>query len=331
MQDKDIVTYSSNMQNHLQEATVIKNTGSHYLLSKLPEWNPFPAILKGKLRLKNSKSTNPVSVGDRVLFESEYPLSETDVNAPASITEILPRKNMLVRKSANLSRESHVLAANIDTLYAVVSLYFPEIKLPFLDRVLVTCRFYGIPVTIVMNKTDLYRESAPEFTSRFLKIYRDAGYKIIETSVETGEGIDALKEDCKGQICLLTGESGVGKSSLINSLDPSLDLKTGEISESHLQGKHTTSFYEMFKLECGGFLIDSPGIRGFGLAEIDKNEIALYFPEMFKYSEHCKFSPCSHTHEPGCAVKEAVEKDEISAERYNSYLGMLEEDTKFRK
>ena len=304
------------------EATIVKNAGSHYLLSQLPDWEVFPAVLRGKIRLKASEITNPVAVGDRVRFDASV--------SPALITEILPRKNYVIRRSTNLSRQAHIIAANVDMAYLVVSLYFPEVKLPFLDRILVTCEVYGIPVTIVLSKTDLYRGEAQEQIDAFRSIYEGAGYPVVETSVRTGEGIDAIREACRGRINLFSGESGVGKSSLIKALDPALDPKIGTISTAHLQGRHTTSLYEMYPLASGGYVIDSPGLRGFGLVDLEKEEIARYFPEMLRAAEGCRFTPCTHTHEPGCAVKAAVEAGEISAERYASYLGMLEEDKKFR-
>ena len=313
------------------EATVVKNAGSHYLLSCLPDWTPFPAVLKGKIRLRNNESTNPVAVGDRVRFESATDsLSDISLKNPAQISEVLDRKNYLIRKSTNLSRQSHVIAANVDMAFAVVSLYFPEIKLPFLDRMLVTCEVYGIPVTIVLNKVDLYREEAPQAVADFIDIYTNAGYRVVCTSARTGEGVDELRSLTGGNVCLFSGESGVGKSSLIKALDPSLDPKIGRISDVHLQGKHTTSLYEMYRLRTGGWVIDTPGLRGFGLVNLEKEEISRYFPEMLKISEDCRFTPCTHTHEPGCAVKEAVEDGRISPERYSSYLGMIEEDRKFR-
>ena len=313
------------------EATVVKNAGSHYLLSCLPDWTPFPAVLKGKIRLRNNESTNPVAVGDRVRFESSSDiLSDISLKNPAQISEVLDRKNHLIRKSTNLSRQSHVIAANVDMAFAVVSLYFPEIKLPFLDRMLVTCEVYGIPVTIVLNKVDLYREEAPQAVADFIDIYTNAGYRVVCTSARTGEGVDELRSLTCGNVCLFSGESGVGKSSLIKALDPSLDPKIGRISDVHLQGKHTTSLYEMYRLRTGGWVIDTPGLRGFGLVNLEKEEISRYFPEMLKISEDCRFTPCTHTHEPGCAVKEAVEDGRISPERYSSYLGMIEEDRKFR-
>ena len=313
------------------EATVVKNAGSHYLLSCLPDWTPFPAVLKGKIRLRNNESTNPVAVGDRVRFESATDsLSDISLMNPAQISGVLDRKNYLIRKSTNLSRQSHVIAANVDMAFAVVSLYFPEIKLPFLDRMLVTCEVYGIPVTIVLNKVDLYREEAPQAVADFIDIYTNAGYRVVCTSARTGEGVDELRSLTCGNVCLFSGESGVGKSSLIKALDPSLDPKIGRISDVHLQGKHTTSLYEMYRLRTGGWVIDTPGLRGFGLVNLEKEEISRYFPEMLKISENCRFTPCTHTHEPGCAVKEAVEDGRISPERYSSYLGMIEEDRKFR-
>ena len=313
------------------EATVVKNAGSHYLLSCLPDWTPFPAVLKGKIRLRNNESTNPVAVGDHVRFESATDsLSDISLKNPAQISEVLDRKNYLIRKSTNLSRQSHVIAANVDMAFAVVSLYFPEIKLPFLDRMLVTCEVYGIPVTIVLNKVDLYREEAPQAVADFIDIYTNAGYRVVCTSARTGEGVDELRSLTCGNVCLFSGESGVGKSSLIKALDPTLDPKIGRISDVHLQGKHTTSLYEMYRLRTGGWVIDTPGLRGFGLVNLEKEEISRYFPEMLKISENCRFTPCTHTPEPGCAVKEAVEDGRISPERYSSYLGMIEEDRKFR-
>ena len=317
------------------EATVVKHTGSHYMLSCLPEWKLFPAVLRGKIRLKGSSATNPVAVGDVVTYEADIP-EGTDVTEnvtlenPAAITGVKPRKNYIIRKSTNLSRQSHIIAANLDRAFIIATIDFPEIKLPFLDRILVTCEVYNVPVTIVLNKVDLYRESHKEMLDAFHEIYEGAGYPVMEVSALTGEGIEDLREACKGHVSLFSGVSGVGKSSLIKALDPSLEPKVGEISEVHVQGKHTTTFYEMYSLASGGFIVDTPGLRGFGLVDLKKEEIALYFPEMLKASEDCRFTPCTHTHEPGCAVKEAVEAGEISYERYSSYLGMLDEEGKYR-
>lgn len=314
----------------MNEAVVVKHTGSHYLLTMLPEWNLFPAVLRGKIRLKGNTATNPVAVGDVVTFEygssseGEMPTPEN----PALITEVKPRKNYIIRRSANLSRQSHIIAANLDRAFIVVTMDFPEVKLPFLDRILVTCEVYGIPAVIVVNKTDLYDGALTARLEVFRRIYEGAGYPVMAVSAKTGEGVDGLRKMCDGSLSLFSGVSGVGKSSLIKALDPALDPKTGDISEAHLQGKHTTTFYEMYRLASGGYIVDTPGIRGFGLVDLAKEEIALYFPEMLKVSGGCRFTPCTHTHEPGCAVKAAVESGEISTERYVSYLGMLDEEGK---
>ncbi|MDE6870893.1 MAG: ribosome small subunit-dependent GTPase A [Bacteroidales bacterium] len=341
-------------------ATVVKHTGSHYLLTELPEWNLFPAVLRGKIRLKGSSATNPVAVGDTVSYEicgepaeGAEGITATTEN-PAVITEVHKRKNYIIRRSTNLSRQAHIIAANVDMAFIVITLDFPEVKLPFLDRLLVTCEVYNVPVTIVLNKCDLYGDEHRERLEAFHSIYEGAGYPIIEVSAKTGQGIARLREMLSGKtgtsahetqegtgesshgdgakphIALFSGVSGVGKSSLIKALDPALEPRVGDISEAHLQGKHTTTFYEMYNLESGGFIIDTPGIRGFGLVDIDRDEIALYFPEMLEASQECRFTPCTHTHEPGCAVKEAVESGRISVERYSSYLGMLDEEGKYR-
>lgn len=312
----------------MKTATIVKHTGSHYLLSCLPDWALFPAVLKGRIRLKGSSATNPVAVGDRVVFES--PSWPPTTENPAVIVSVMDRKNYVIRKSANLSRQSHIIAANIDKAFIVATLDFPEVKLPFLDRILVTCEVYDVHPVIVLNKTDLFRDAYAEQLKAFHDIYEGAGYRVMEVSALTGEGVTDLREACRDSVCLFSGVSGVGKSSLIKALDPSLELKIGEISQAHLQGRHTTTFYEMYPLSTGGFIIDTPGIRGFGLVDISPEEIALYFPEMLKASRECRFTPCTHTHEPGCAVKAAVEEGKISCERYYSYLGMLEEGKKYR-
>lgn len=307
-------------------ATIVKHTGSHYLLSELPLWEPFPAVIRGKLRLSGVKTTNPVAVGDRVEYAFDDENAET-----ATISRILPRKNGIIRKSTNLSRESHILAANLDRVFLIVTMILPETKLAFVDRFLLTCEAYGVHPVILINKMDLYEEDClKEQVEWFEQIYRGAGYEIIGISARKSLGIERVRELCKDSICLFSGSSGVGKSSLLKALDPSLNPKIGEISVSHLQGKHTTTFYEMHPLSSGGFVIDTPGIRGFGLVDISAEELSTYFPEMMKVMDGCRFKPCTHTHEPHCAVKQAVEDGRISAERYSSYLGMLEEETKYR-
>jgi len=317
--------------------TVVKHTGSHYLISELPTWDLHPVVIRGSLRLKGNATTNPIAVGDHVEYEMPLDLNG-EISGTGSISKILPRKNYIIRKSTNLSRQAHIIAANIDLAYLVVTLDFPETKWPFIDRFLVTCQAYNVPVKILLNKIDLYGESHRELINYFKEVYHDqAGYEIIEISATKGINIQRIKEECAKKdddnqvnISLFSGVSGVGKSSLIRALDPSIQLKTNNISSYHIQGKHTTTFYEMYKLETGGFIIDTPGIRGFGLIDVEKEEISTYFPEMFHIMNKCRFQPCTHTHEPGCAVKQAVENGEISYERYKSYLGMLDDESKYR-
>ena len=307
-------------------ATVVKHTGSHYLLSELPQWELFPAVIRGRIRLKGSNSTNPVAVGDLV----DYSIDTDSAEPMGNIEAIHPRRNYIIRRSANLSRESHIIASNLDRVFLIVTMAFPEVKQAFVDRFLVTCEAYRIPVVILINKTDLTREFMQEQTEDFENIYRGAGYEVMEVSARTGENIEALRDMCRDSVSLFSGVSGVGKSSLIKALDPTLEVRTGEISLSHLQGKHTTTFYEMHPLSSGGFIIDTPGIRGFGIVDIEKEELSTYFPEMLRVMDDCRYKPCTHTHEPGCAVKQAVDDGLISLERYNSYLGMLEDERKYR-
>lgn len=308
-------------------------------MAHLPEWDLFPAVLRGKIRLKGSSATNPVAVGDRVVYELPVKEGTTDQcqpmeDCPAVITKVVERQNYIIRKSTNLSRQSHIIAANLDRAFLVVTLDFPQVKLPFLDRLLVTCEVYNVQPTIVLNKCDLYGPEHQDMLEAFHSIYEGAGYPVLEVSAKTGQGIDELRGlvagDKPASVSLFSGVSGVGKSSLIKALDPALEPRVGEISDAHEQGRHTTTFYEMYKLATGGFIVDTPGIRGFGLVDLKPEEIALYFPEMLKAAQDCRFTPCTHTHEPGCAVKAAVEEGEISYERYSSYLGMLDEETKYR-
>jgi len=304
-----------------EEGTVVKH---QYLVSKLPHWNVVTCVLKGKLRLKDSHTTNPVAVGDRVVYETEDGVTGV-------IKEVYPRRNYIIRKSTNLSRQAHIIASNLDQVFLIVTLDFPKTKLEFIDRFLVTCEAYKVPVKILLNKADLYTDEFEAETERFYEIYgKSVGYEIIQTSGLTGLNLNEVRERCKDKLTLFSGVSGVGKSSLINALDPDLALKTGDISDYHKMGKHTTTFYEIHPLESGGFIIDTPGIKGFGLLEMKPEELSHYFPEMLRILEKCRFTPCTHTHEPGCAVKAAVETGEILEERYYSYLSMLEDEEKYR-
>ncbi|MFA5768689.1 MAG: ribosome small subunit-dependent GTPase A [Bacteroidales bacterium] len=312
-------------QQVFQNATVIKQTGSLYRLTFLPQWDPFTAVLSGKLRLKGDKLTNPVAVGDKVNGYRQ-PAGNGKENH-AVISEILPRKNYLIRKSVNLSRQAHIIAANIDWAYILLSATEPETPFQFIDRFLVTCQAYRVPVTLIINKTDELqwaRDYAPQ-AAHIRDLYQKAGYPVMEVSAKTGEGTDKLTHQLKDKISLFSGISGVGKSSLANKLDTSLHLKTAPISQAHLTGKHTTTFYEMHPLQSGGYIIDSPGIRGFGLLEITKEELSHYFPEIFAVSANCRFNGCLHAEEPDCAVRDAVKQGLIPAERYESYLKMLED------
>ena len=333
-EDIEMAQSSANSAAKQGRAVVVKHTGSHYLLSQLPEWKPFVAVVKGKLRLAESSYTNPIAVGDLVEYESE------DGGLSCSIKGVLPRRNCLVRRSVNLSRQNHIIAANIDMAFLTVTLALPQVKLQFVDRFLVTCQAYDVPVTILLNKADMYRgdEGSQELANQelaqvaagFVELYQKAGYRVVETSVATGYNIELVRELCKDKVVLFSGQSGVGKSSIINALDKNLKLKTAEISKAHRQGRHTTTFYQMHPIGSGGFVIDSPGIRGFGLVNFQKEELSNFFPEMLAVESRCKYTPCTHTHEPGCAVKEAVEEGEISTLRYESYISMLEEDGKYR-
>jgi len=293
--------------------TVVKHTGSHYLVSPIPLWKPIPCVVRGKIRLKESATTNPIAVGDKV--------EATD----GVITAVHARTNYIIRRSTNLSRQEHIIAANIDVACLIVTMILPETRWEFIDRFLMTCEAYKVPVVIVLNKIDLHRQVASEVAARFKEVYEGAGYAVWETSAFTGEGLARLREAIQGKVALFSGVSGVGKSTLINALDPNLRLRTGDLSESHLMGRHTTTFYEMFPV-AGGFVIDSPGIKGFGLVEVDKAEVYHFFPEFFKTAAGCRYNPCTHTHEPDCAVLAALKQGQISAERYQSYVKILEEE-----
>ena len=300
---------------------VVQSTGSWYEV--LAEGRRVQCRIRGKLRLKGVRSTNPVVVGDEVECL-------TDEQGSHLITAIRPRRNYVIRRASNLSKESHIIAANIDHALLMVTLRQPETALEFVDRFLVTCEAYKVPVTILLAKIDLARQH-PEAVEEFYSIYQKAGYKIVEVSATEGEGIETVRELLRGKTTLLSGNSGVGKSTLVAAVEQGLDIKTGEISQSHHKGKHTTTFSTMYPLAEGGYIIDTPGIKGFGLIDIDDAELAHYFPEMMRYLPDCRFYNCSHTHEPGCAVVEAVKSGEIAYPRYESYLKIMDEDDKYRK
>ena len=300
---------------------VLKSTGSWYEV--LADGVRYQCRIRGKLRLKGVRSTNPVVVGDWVKFEA-------DEQGGYVISAIEPRHNYIIRRASNLSKESHIIAANIDQALLVVTLFSPETALEFVDRFLVTCEAYKVPVTILLAKIDLARQH-PEAVEEFYSIYEKAGYKIVEVSATEGEGIETVRELLRGKTTLLSGNSGVGKSTLVAAVEQGLDIKTGEISQSHHKGKHTTTFSTMYPLTDGGYIIDTPGIKGFGLLDIEDAELAHYFPEMMRFLPECRFYNCSHTHEPHCAVVEAVQRGEIAYPRYESYLKIMDEDDKYRK
>lgn len=303
---------------------VTKTTGSWYTVVT-DKGNTIPCKLKGSFRLQMSKTTNPVVVGDQVSLEL------TPDGKTGLITAIDPRKNYIIRKPSNLSRQYHILAANIDQALLIVTVAFPQTPYEFIDRFLVTAEAYRIPAFLVFNKTDLCTGPLGELLNEALDIYKKAGYKCFLTSVTNRSGIDRIARLLQNKVTLISGLSGTGKSSLINAIEPGLNLKTGEISNYHLQGKHVTTFYEMFALSQGGYVIDSPGLRGFGLVDMKREEIFHFFPEIFKTAGNCQYYNCLHLNEPGCAVQKAVEEGIIPVSRYRSYLNIVtEEDSKYR-
>ncbi len=306
---------------------VVKNTGSHYIVETL-QGELVPCKAKGNFRIRGIRTTNPVAVGDDVTIGNPGP------DGVAYITAITPRRNYIIRRASNLSKESHIIAANIDQALLIVSLKHPMTSTTFVDRFLASAEAYGVPAVIVINKVDLLEgDDDKELLDAYTYLYESIGYKVLHLSARTGEGLDQVTELLRDKITLLSGNSGVGKSTLINDLVPEADVKVAEISAAHDQGMHTTTFSELFHLPSGGSIIDTPGIRGFGTIDFDKAEVGHYFPEIFEESKKCRFGNCTHTHEPACAVRQAVEEARIAQSRYNSYLSILEDsdEDKYRK
>ena len=302
------------------EGLVMRATGSWYEV--LHEGEVLRCRMRGKLRLRGVRSTNPVVVGDTVHCESGE-------DGEWVIVDIAPRHNYIIRRASNLSKESHIIASNIDRAMLVVTLVEPVTAVEFIDRFLVTCEAYKVPVTILLAKIDLLRET-PEMVEQFHRIYEGAGYEVIDISATEGIGVERVKAMLEGKTTLLSGNSGVGKSTLIGAIDQTIASRTGEISDSFHKGKHTTTVSTRYRV-ADGFIIDTPGVKGFGLIDIDDKELWHYFPEMISRAGECKFFNCTHTHEPHCAVMEAVKREEIAFSRYESYLKILDEDDKYRK
>ena len=311
----------------MEKGLVIRSTGSWYTVTA-ENGDVIDCRIKGKFRMKGIRTTNPVAVGDRVTFDIQ---EDTSHEKTGVITDIEERQNYIIRKASNLSKESQIIASNIDQAFLIITIKDP-ITLPgFIDRFLVTAEAYRIPTSLVINKLDIYNEKDYEKLEEYLWTYEEIGYKCYQVSAEKNFNIDGLRDDMRGKINVLAGHSGVGKSSIINCLDPELELKTARISDYHRQGKHTTTFSEMFEMHGGGYLIDTPGIRGFGVIDMEKEEISHFFPEIFKLLKDCRYHNCTHIHEPGCAVKAALEAGKIPVTRYESYLSLvLGEDTKYR-
>ena len=299
------------------QGVVVKSTGSWYSVLT-NDGVQLDCRIRGKFRIQGLKSTNPVAVGDRVLLD----LNGEDY----LISKILERKNYIIRKSVNLSKQVHIIAANIDQAFLIVTLASPTTSVGFIDRFLVTAEAYQIPTVLVFNKVDLYDEFDREYHDEIVQMYTNSGYECIETSALDQINIDLLTTKMTSKVTLLSGHSGVGKSTLVNIIDPVLDLVTQQVSEAHNKGMHTTTFAEMYPLHFGGFIIDTPGIKGFGLVDVSEFELADYFPEILRLKGQCKFHNCKHVNEPKCAVKEAVALDKIHPVRYDSYLSILEDD-----
>jgi ribosome biogenesis GTPase / thiamine phosphate phosphatase len=303
----------------LEKGIVLKSTGSRYRVL-YGDGLTIDCSIKGKLRIKEFRTTNPIAVGDNILFETD---KKTDSGI---ITEVLDRRNWILRKASNLSKHSQIIAANIDQVFLMITIILPETHVEFIDRFLITAEAYRVPAKLIINKTDLYGEEELARLDELEKIYKSIGYECIRLSMKDKINLEALIDLMKGKTSLISGNSGVGKTTLLNALNPLLNLKTAEISDYHKQGKHITTFPEMHKMPFDGFVIDTPGIRGFGVVDMDRNEIYHFFREIFRFSEKCRFNNCLHLDEPGCAVRSAVEKGDIAFLRYKSYLNIMDCD-----
>lgn len=302
----------------MQGGKVLKSTGKWYTV-ELKDGTIVSSRIRGKIRLKGLRTTNPVAVGDNVL------LKNTGTDAWV-ITKILPRENYIIRKSVNLSKESHILAANIDRAYLLVTLFAPETSMTFIDRFLVSAEAYRIPITLLFNKIDLYKKDELPIIEEWMECYRTVGYSCHSISALDKDSVDFLTQEIRNKQVMISGHSGTGKSTLINQLDSLLNIKTAAISLAHLQGLHTTTFAEMYQLKTGGYIIDTPGIRSFGVIDLEKEVMSHYFPEMRALLNQCRFNNCQHLKEPGCSVKKAVEEGTIFASRYQSYYELMIED-----
>ena len=309
----------------MKKGLILKSTGSWYSVKDIESGEMYVCNIRGKMRIEGIKNTNPVAVGDLVHFELE------EKSDKGVIHSVDPRKNYIIRKSTNLSKQTHILAANIDQAILMVTVAYPETYPLFIDRFLITAEAYRIPAKLIFNKTDLYNEGQLAYMNYLIDIYKSVGYGCVFTSVTDKTNINKVVDLLKDKTTLIAGNSGVGKSSLINLIDSTLELKTSKISDAHKSGKHSTTFAEMFELSIGGYIIDTPGIRGFGLFDIKKDELFHFFPEIFKESKSCKFYNCTHVHEPGCEVIKAVDAGKISELRYMNYVSIFTDDeTKHR-
>lgn len=313
----------------MKKGIVIKSTGSWYTV-KTGDGNSIECRIKGNFRIKGIRSTNPIAVGDYVEITEQKEDNNSEGAITGLITNIIERKNYIIRKSPNLSKESHIIAANIDQAFLIVTIKHPVTTTTFIDRFLVSAEAYRIPCRIIFNKIDLYDEAQTSYMNFLMQVYEKVGYHCLKISAKKNIGMEELKMRMQNKTNVFSGHSGVGKSTIINFIQPGAMLKTGIISDSHHSGKHTTTYSEMIDLDFGGFIIDTPGIKGFGLLEMAKEEISHYFPEMFQLLNNCQYYNCTHTHEPQCAVKKAVADGQIAETRYDTYLGLLDTEDKYR-